>query len=180
MGLRDKIVSGLPWIEPVLDYFDWRKRVVALVAAIGLAVWSYVKDLPWPVIVVLATASFVIVAYALLFPAFLKLVHVGVNPRPNNAIWRHKTEFAVIQAAFLLADCEPRWDAAALSGDAAAWYGVLSEAIQKKEISYIPSDYDARHTDRSGRFTPQTYTLISATELKKFCDARDRHPEFLP
>ena len=68
-GIRDKIVHAIPWIEPILDYFDWRKWVVVLLAGVVLAGWSFVKDLPWPVIVVLAFAATVHVAYALMFPA---------------------------------------------------------------------------------------------------------------
>ena len=109
----------------------------------------------------------------------MRLVHVGVKPRPNNAIWKHKKEFALIQAAFLLADREPSWNVVTLDGDAAAWYEVLLEAIQKKEIERIPALDDNRHKDLAGNFHPQPDTSISAAELKKFCEARHRHPEFL-
>jgi hypothetical protein len=177
--LRDRIAQAVPWIEPVLDYFDWRKRIIALAAGVGLAVWSFVKDLAWPIIVVLGLATVVIVAYGLVFPAFIKLINVGVKPRPNHAIWKHKKDFTLIQAAFLLADREPVPNPAALNSDAAAWYEVLHEAIRKKEISHIRNAYDDRHTDRFGTFDPQTYTLIPLPELKKFCEAHDRHPEFL-
>ncbi|MGB7097364.1 MAG: hypothetical protein WBD95_01160 [Xanthobacteraceae bacterium] len=178
MGLRDKIAAAVPWIEPVLDYFDWRKRFVAIAAGVGLAMWSFVKDLPWPVIVVLGAAAMVIVAYALVFPAFLKLVHVGVEPRPNNSIWRHRKEFLLYQAAYLLADHEPIRDPAALRGDSAAWFGVLHEAVSRKEIAYIPSQIDGKHTF-GNEYHPHFDTKLSAEEVKKFCQARHRKPEFL-
>ena len=120
----------------------------------------------------------VLTAYGLAFPAFIKLVNVGVRPRPNHSIWKHKSEFSLMQAAYLLADREPA-GSTALNGDAAAWYEVLREAIQKKEVTYIKSAYDDRYTDISGKFDPQSYTQIPAAELKKFCAAKDRHPEFL-
>jgi hypothetical protein len=44
-AVRDKIAAIAPWIEPFLDYFDWRKQVVAFVAAVVVAAWSFVKDL---------------------------------------------------------------------------------------------------------------------------------------
>ena len=178
MALRTKIATAIPWIEPILDYFDWRKRAVALVAAAGVGVWSFMKDLPWPVIFVLGFGMLVLTAYGLAFPAFIKLVNVGVKPRPNYSIWKHKKEFSLIQAAYLLADREPA-GTTLLNGDAAAWYEVLREAIQNKEIIHIPSEYDQRHTDLRGKFDPQTYTLIPAAPLKKFCEDRDRFPEFL-
>jgi len=177
-SVREKIAHAAPWIEPILDYFDWRKRVFALAAGLTIGVWSFLKDLPWPVIVVLAFGMLVLAAYALAFPAFLRLVNVGVRPRPNHSIWKHKKEFALIQAAFLLADREPSWNTTALDGDAAAWYEGLYEAIRKGEIKHVPDANDQRHTNADG-FQPQMYTLIAASELRKFCAARDRRPEFL-
>jgi hypothetical protein len=179
MGLRDKIAATIPWIEPVLDYFDWRKRVVAIAAGIAIAGWSFVKDLPWPVIVVLGFGMAVFTAYALVFPAFIRLLNVGVQPRPNFEIWKHKAQFQLIQAAYLLADREPNSNPAALSGDPAAWYEVLFEAIQTKKLAHIKSPYDDRHTDTFGKFSPETYTLIEGAALKTFCAAKGRHPEFL-
>jgi hypothetical protein len=89
------------------------------------------------VIAVLALATLVHVAYALVFPAFLRLAHAGVRPKPNYEIWRHKSQFAVIQAACLLADREPTMNPSILDGDAAAWFEVLVEAIQKNELACI-------------------------------------------
>jgi hypothetical protein len=45
--IRTSFTKAVPWVEPVLDYFDWKKRLVALVAGLAIAVWSFVKDLPW-------------------------------------------------------------------------------------------------------------------------------------
>jgi hypothetical protein len=132
-----------------------------------------------PAFVVLGAATMVIVAYALMFPAFVKLINVGVKLGPNYAIWKHKTQFQLIQAAFLLADREPTFSTAALNGDAAAWYEVLFEAIQTNQMKYIPSPYDKQHTDIAGKFSPQSYTIIEAAELKRFCESKHRHPEFL-
>jgi hypothetical protein len=176
--IRESIAKAVPWIEPVLDYFDWRKRVIAIIAGAGIAAWSFVKDLAWPAIITLGFAALVLMAYALIFPAFLKLVHVGVNPRPNQAIWKHKKQFVLFQAAYLLADREPNRNAAFMDGDAAAWYELLSEAIAKKEIRYVPTMFDPQHTFQDG-YHPHFETPIEASELKKFCEARGRNPEFL-
>ena len=72
-AIRDSVTKAAPWIKPVLDYFDWKRRLAALVAGVAIAVWSFVKDLPWPIVVTLAIVMVVVVAYALVFPAFLKL-----------------------------------------------------------------------------------------------------------
>jgi hypothetical protein len=177
MSVREKITGAIPWIEPILDYFDRRKQVVTFVAAAFVAGWSFVKDLPWPVIVVLAGVTVVHVAYALAFPAFLRLVNIGIKPRPNYSIWKHKKGFTVLQAAYLLADREPA-GTTNINGDAAAWYEGLVEAVRKEEIRHVSSAFDKQHTNADG-FTPQSWNQISAAELKKFCDARGRHPEFL-
>jgi len=176
--VRDKIALSVPWIEPVLDYFDWRKRVIALAAGVILAGWSFVKDLPWPVIVVLTGAAIVIVAYALVFPAFVKLIHVGVDPRPNYSIWRHRKQFGLFEAAYLLADREPIREPAAINGDPAAWFGLLCEAVKHNEIKYVSTMYDPKHTFQDG-YHPHMDTQLEAVELKKFCEARGRRPEFL-
>jgi hypothetical protein len=102
-----------------------------------------------------------------------------VRSRPDYSIWRHKTEFALIQAACLLADREPSWDMSTLNGAAAAWFEVLREAIQKNELPYVPSIQDKRYTDVTGKFSPPADTAILAKDLKKFCTTRGRHPEFL-
>jgi hypothetical protein len=175
-AVRDKIAAIAPWIEPFLDYFDWRKQVVAFVAAVVVAAWSFVKDLAAPVIAVLALATLVHVAYLLVFPSFLRLINVGVKPRPNYSIWRHKLDFTVVQAAYLLADREPG-GVSHINGDAAAWYEGLVEAIKKKEITHVRSSYDRQHTTEDG-FSPQGWTEIAAEELKKFCASRNRHPDY--
>ena len=84
--IRDRITAALPWADPLLDYFDWKKTVVAGVAAGAIGAWSFVKDLAWPIIVTLALTALVQTAYLLLFPAFVKLIHVGVKQRPNHSI----------------------------------------------------------------------------------------------
>lgn len=177
-GIRDKIAATIPWIEPVLDYFDWRKRLVAFVLGLFVAGWSFVKDLPWPIIFFLGFGTLVLAAYALVFPAFIKLINVGVDPRPNYAIWRHRKQFRLYEAACLLADREPVRNPAQIGGDAAAWFGALCEAIRMGEISHMPTMYDGQHTFEDG-YRPYTETVISAGKLKKFSAARKRHPEFL-
>jgi hypothetical protein len=179
MGVvRDKITVLIPWIEPVLDYFDWRKRVIALAAGIALAGWSFVKDLPWPIIVVVGAAAMVIAAYALVFPAFVKLINVGVERRPNYSIWKHRKQFELYEAACLLAEREPVAVLSHMNGDSAAWLEGLKEAIRLKEIDYIRTVFDNRHIF-SGIYHPYENTPIERAAFKKYCEARGRYPEFL-
>ena len=177
-SIRERIARAIPWVEPILDYFDWRKRLVALLAGVAIAGWSFVKDLPWPVIVTLGLATIVTVAYGSMFPAFVRLIHVGVNPRPNYSIWKHKKQFSVSQAAYLLADREPVPNPSSIEGDAAAWYAVLYEAIKLKDLQYIGASTDSRYMFDDG-FHAQTFTEITADSLKKFCESKGRKPEFL-
>jgi hypothetical protein len=64
---REKITHALPWIAPILDYFDWKKSVTATVAAIIIAGWSFVKDLSGPVIMTLALSILVQTLYSFIF-----------------------------------------------------------------------------------------------------------------
>ena len=179
-SFRDKIVNALPWIEPVLDYFDWRKRAVALVAAVAIGVWSFVKDLPWPTIIVLGLGTLVLTAYALAFPAFIRLINVGVKARPNHAIWKHRKQFRLDEAACLLADVEPVHSYAAMDGDSKAWLSLLREAVEFQEIKRVIGNkfHEEEHTI-AGRYRADEDTIIVADEFRKFCDLRARKPEFL-
>lgn len=178
MSLGESIKKAIPWIEPVLDYFDWRKRVVAVFAAIGVAVWSVMKGLPWPAIVTMAFAMLVAMAYALVFPAFLKIVHVGYQPKPKPDIWRHKKKFELYQAAALLADAVPVESDSNMNPDAKAWYDQLIDAVRDREIVRLPGLFDDQHTYDDG-YHPYENTIISKDEFRKFCNARGRSPEFL-
>jgi len=177
-GIREKLAHSIPWIEPLLDYFDWRKRVVSIVVGTALTVWSFLKDLPWPVILSIALITTVGTAYATVFPAFVKLINFGVNPRPNYAIWRHKKQFTLLQAAFLLADRQPVFDLTLVKGDAAAWYEVLREALITNELPHVPTN-DRHSVGLDGSFVPQPQTPIEASALKEFCLKKGRRPEFL-
>jgi hypothetical protein len=176
--IKDTITHAIPWVEPILDYFDWRKQVIALVATLVIGVWSFVIELSWPAIIVLAFGMLVSAAYALTLPALIKLIHVGVEPRPNHSIWKYKKRFTLFQAAYLLANREPRADPSLLNGDAAAWYENLREAIMNGEMRRIPTAQDGMNTRPDG-YHPTLETPVEASELKKFCMARGRNPEFL-
>jgi hypothetical protein len=176
--IRSRIAKAIPWLEPVLEYFDWRKRLVALFAAAIIAGWSYVKDLPWPTIIVLAALMLVTVAYALVFPAFLKIINLGAHPHPNHSIWKHKKQFQLFEAACLLGEQEPTNNFTIMSGDAKAWFAGLKESIRLNEIQYVPGLDDGRHTYQDG-YHPHQFTVIDRAELKKYCTARGRKPEFL-
>jgi sensor histidine kinase regulating citrate/malate metabolism len=82
--IKDTITHAIPWVEPILDYFDWRKQVIALVATLVIGVWSFVIELSWPAIIVLAFGMLVSAAYALTLPALIKLIHVGVEPTSKS------------------------------------------------------------------------------------------------
>jgi hypothetical protein len=177
-GIRDKLAKAIPRIDPILDHFDWRKQLITLGAAIALAVWSFVTHLPWPVIAVLAGATIVVVAFVLVFPAFVKLIYVGVNPRPNFSIWKHKRQFALFEAACLLADRVPLDDPALMSSDSKAWAGLLIEAVKLGEIKHVATMNDRQDNFEDG-YHATLDTLFDAAELKKFSEARGRKPEFL-
>ena len=120
----------------------------------------------------------VLMSYALVFPAFVKLIHVGIDPRLNSSIWRHRKQFNLVEAACLLADREPVVNPAMLNGDAAAWFVGLCEAIKMNEIKHVPNMFDGQHTFQDG-YRPYAETIVDSSELKKYCEARDRSPEFL-
>lgn len=171
-AIRDTIRSAIPWADPLLDYFDWRKRLIASVCAIALFVWSYVRGLPWPVIVVLAFTTLVAVAYGLVLPSLVKLVNVGFQPSPNLDIWKHKKLFKLCEAACLLAGTVPVYQEMSMSADASAWFAQLCDAVKFNEISTIPP------RKGPGAYLG-THTEIDKEELKKFCEKRERSPEFL-
>lgn len=170
-AIKDTIRNAVPWAAPLLDYFDWRKRVIAGAVAATLFAWSYVKGLPWPVIVVLALTTLVAVAYALVLPGLVRLVNVGVRETPNIEIWKHKKQFRLCETACLLAGVVPVYTEMGMSPDALAWFVQLIEAVNFREItpSLPPSP-----TRPLG-----LHTEVGREELRKFCDARQRSPEFL-
>ena len=170
MALGESIKKAIPWIEPILDYFDWRKRIIALVIAGAIAGWSFMKGLPWPVIVTVAFSMLVMVAYALVFPAIVKIAHVGYHPRPNVEIWKHKKHFLLYEAACLLADTVPERVEDRMSADARAWLVVLADAVSAGEMK---SNYE------DGNQRPMMYTRVPRSELQAFCKAHHRSPEFL-
>jgi len=178
-NVRKRIAAAIPWIEPLLDYFDWRKRLLAIVAGVAMGAWSFVKDLSWPAIATLTFATLILMAYAVVFPAFIKLIHVGVTERPNASIWKHKKNFELYEAACLLANQPPTSAYSKMNGDARAWYGLLGEAITTKEIKYVLVSLDSRRFDENGEYSPYEHTIITREEFKKFCDTRNRSPEFL-
>jgi hypothetical protein len=177
--IRDGIRRAIPWIDPVIEYFDWKKSVTAAATAIVIGGWSFVKDLPWPVIITLVLSMLVQALYLLYFPAFLKVVHSGVKVRPNHNIWKHKRQFRLFEAACLLADAEPIDKRSQMDGDSRAWYSCLCEAVVLREIQRIPSRLDAGHDHGDGSCTPFEYTVIAAESLKQFSDARKLNPWFL-
>jgi hypothetical protein len=87
--LREKIRHALPWVDPVIEYFDWRKRIFTALAGIVWGAWSFMSGLAWPVIVFLVFGAIVLTAYALVFPAVIRLLNIGVKVRPNHNIWKH-------------------------------------------------------------------------------------------
>jgi hypothetical protein len=169
--IRDGIRHTIPWIDPVLEYFDWKKQVTAAGVTIIVAGGSIVKDLPWPIIVTITLMVLVHTMYILAYPAFLKLVYTGVKARPDHNIWKHKRQFDLYEAACLLADAEPIPNSSKMDGDSRAWYSGLREAIKLNEIEHIPSGLNIAE--------PNEHTVITADSLRAFCRARKRLPEFL-
>jgi hypothetical protein len=77
LNLREKIRHFIPWLDPFLEYFDLKKFVIATVMAAIIAVGSFIKDLPWPVIAVLAFATLVQTMYLIVFPRFIRILKSG-------------------------------------------------------------------------------------------------------
>jgi hypothetical protein len=131
------------------------------------------KDIPWPIIVTIALVVLVDTMYLMAFPDFLKLVHTVIKTRPNHNIWKHKRQFDLFEAACLLADADPISNLSKMDGESRAWYSGLCEAIRLNEFACIPSRFD------EDRYTPNEHTGVTAENLKAFCIARGRKPEFL-
>ena len=184
MALGESIKRTIPWVEPILDYFDWRQRVVSVVAAIGMAGWSFVKGLPWPVIVTIGFTVLVMTAYALVFPAIVKMANVGIRERPDPTIWKHSKTFRLFEAACLLADTIPNPNEAYMAPSAVAWLTQLCNALNANEYERVRSlDDDKAHSflqnDGSFLYRAHTFSVIHRDELSRFCRDRGRNPEFL-
>ena len=167
MSLGEGIKRTLPWIEPILDYFDWKKRVVSLVAAIGVGAWSFVKGLPWPVIVTLGFAVLVLTAYALVFPAILRMANVGFRERPDPSIWRHERKFRLFEAACLLADSVPVSNEYNMPASAVAWLTQMCNAINEGDYQRIKSAQDdEQHSfmQKGGTFIYKAHTRREAAD----------------
>ncbi len=169
----------MPWVEPLLDFFDWKKRVITVVFALVVFGWSFVNGLPWPVIIVIAFAMMVVSAYALVLPGLVRLVNVGYQAAPNTGIWRHKKKFLLCQGACLLANTVPVYLESEMSPDAHAWLVQFYDAVNSKEIEFVHSADDNRDHYFGGSYHPHTRTEITKETLIKFCRVRDRNPEFL-
>jgi hypothetical protein len=137
------------------------------------------KDLAWPVTAFLVFGAVVLMAYALVFPAFIRLINVGAKARPDHNIWKHRKQFRISEASCLLADAEPVYQVLEMDGKSRAWYFLLCEAIKLKEIKYVTSEYDGeRRTGKDG-YIPWENTVVTAESLRTFCETRGRGPEFL-
>jgi hypothetical protein len=148
------------------------------VAGVAVGAWSFMKDLPWPVIVTIGLVVIVHTMYLVVFPGFIRLINVGVKARPNPAIWRHKKQFELYQAAGLLADTDPVANDAQMSGDVRAWYEQLCDAVESSEIPYVKGVFDDQHIMK-GKYFAYEHTVVTKESLKKFCESRNRKPEFL-
>ena len=77
-----------------------------------------------------------------------------------------------------MADSEPAQSLSDIKGDSRAWFEGLCEALSLGEIKRVPTMFDDQRI-YNGQYLPDENTVIAADELKKFCDARGRKPEFL-
>lgn len=177
LGIGDKIKRVMPWLNPFIEYFDWKKSAIASAVAASLAVWSFVKEQPWPTIIVLALAALVHMVYLIVFPQFIRLLNIGVKERPNSAIWKYKKNFELGQAACLLADINPTVFGK-MNGEARAWLDGLYEAIMLNEIKYTPSIFDGNHVVH-GKIRPYAEMVIDRAEFKKYSEAKGQKPDFL-
>jgi hypothetical protein len=177
IGLKQRILRIAPWLDPILEFFDWKKQVVATAFAAIMALWSYMQGLSWPVIVTIAFFILVHTLYLLLFPKFVALVNVGVRERPNFSVWKHKTHFELSQAACLMANIPPTLFSK-MTPDARAWLEVLYDAVRFRQMNYTPSIFDDQHTFADG-YHPYAETKVTKEELKRYLKAKGRSLGFL-
>lgn len=171
--VRERLARVAPWIDPILELLDWKKSIIAAVAALVVAGWSFVRDLSAPVIVTLALTVLVQTLYLLYFPAFLKIIRSGIVVRPDYSIWKHKHRFYLYEAACLLAGASPVVPAE-MDAASEAWLSVLTDAVRDNQLKRLIDQYAAA----ADRF-PDEYTSVSAGDLKAFCETKGRKPEFL-
>ena len=100
--------------------------------------------------------------------------------KPNYSIWRHRSEYRLYEAAYLLADAEPNRNPASMIGDTAAWFNLLSEAMQKNELHRILTELDdSAHIFVGVGYQPHIDTRIEVVELRRFCKERAISAPFL-
>ena len=151
--------------------------------AIAGGAWLVTHGIPWPLAAMAAYCTTVAAMFVALIPALRRETSgavVAETAKPNYSIWQHRTEYHLYEAAYLLANMEPNRDPVLMTGDAAAWFNLLSEAIKKNELARIQTklDNDANIFMESG-YRPHFDTRIDLVELRRFCKQHKISAPFL-
>jgi hypothetical protein len=172
------------FIRKAKEIYSWYSFAVGGVAlaTIGGA-WLVSHGIPWPLAAMAAYCTIAAAMFVALIPTFRReaggVVATQIS-KPNYSIWRHRAEYYLYEAAYLLADMEPSRNPALMAGDVAAWFNLLSEAIKKNELRRIqtaPDDNAHIFIDRG--YEPHFDTRIDITELRRFCSQRGISAPFL-
>jgi hypothetical protein len=176
------IIDGAGTITTVVGWIGISAWFAGLASTVGGAAWAMISGIPASLVIMAAFCTFTGAVYLAMVPmAYHALRLVQKSParsRPDPEIWRHLPNLQLFEAACLLADIEPDFQTADNPGDANGWFRALCEAINTKEISWIKSASDNRHTYPDG-YHPHRETLITRESLQKFTKTRNIRRAFL-
>jgi len=176
------IIDGVGTVSTVIGGLGLSAWIAGAAAAIGGAAWAMIIGLAAPLVIMAAFCTLTGAVYLALAPmAYRTLQMVQKSPartRPDPEIWRHLPNLQLFEAACLLADIEPDFLTADNPGDANGWFRALCEAINAKEILWVKSAEDNRHTFPDG-YHPHRETIITRNDLQKFAEKRQIRRAFL-
>jgi hypothetical protein len=170
------------FVRKAKEVYSWYSFAVGGFAlAVGGGVWLVTHGMPWPIAAMAAYCTVSAAMIVAMIPRFPRAV-IADSPlsKPNYSIWRHRAEYHLYEAAYLLADKEPNREPALMAGDAAAWFNLLSEAIKKNELQRIRTPLDDNaHTFPDAGYQPHFDTRIDIAELRRFGKQRGIAAPFL-
>lgn len=177
-----RLIETLGLLWTILGWFGLSAAILSLGATIGGVVWAMTTGIAAPVVMMAAFCTLTAGAYFTLLPmAFRALQRAQAAPvrvRPDPEIWRHVLRIQLYQAACLLADIEPDYQAVDKPGDANGWFTALCDALKADELLYIRSVYDKTHDFEDG-YHPHRETVITRESLQNFAKKRHVHRAFL-
>jgi len=167
--------------KEVYSWYSFAAGGFALAVAGG--VWLVSHGIPWPLAAMAGYCTVSAAFVVALIPSLLRRTNDSADiqiSKPNYSIWRHRREYHLYEAAYLLADSEPNRRPELMSGDAAAWFNLLSEAIKEDELKRIQiTQDDNANTFPGSGYKPHFDTRVDAAELRRFCEQRGITARFL-